>query len=197
MEITWTQSMAVLLQVATGIGLASCAGLRAFLPLFVAGIAGRLDIIPLTRHFEWLESWPALTVFGAAIVAEILGDKFPVVDNFLDAVQGFVKPIAGTIVMASVQTELSPLTAAVLGLIVGGTTAGAVHLGKAKLRLASTVTTVGTANPVLSVAEDAAALAGSVAAILVPLLVFLLLLLMVGAVWMVLRHRRRRAAVPG
>ena len=81
------------------------------------------------------------------MLAELLADKFPIVDHFLDAVQSFVKPVAGTILMASVLSELTPLQATVLGLIAGGTAAGAVHMGKAKLRLASSVTTAGHGQP--------------------------------------------------
>jgi len=179
-----------------GIGLASCAGLRAFLPLLVVGAAGRLDLIPLTRSFEWLESWPALTVFGIAVVSEFLADKFPVVDHFLDSVQVFVKPIVGTILMASVLTELTPLQATVLGVIGGGTTAGVVHLGKAKLRLASSVTTAGTANPVLSLVEDVGAFLGSIASLVVPLLMLFLLILFAILAVLAYRHWRRTRAIP-
>jgi len=196
MEPTLSQAAAVLWQIAMGIGLASCAGLRAFLPLLVVGAAGRLELIPLTRSFEWLESTPALIVFGIAVVTELLGDKFPVVDHFLDTLQTFVKPIAGTILMASVLTELSPLQAAVLGLIGGGTTAGVVHVGKAKLRLASSVTTAGVANPVLSVIEDAGALVGSIASLVVPLLMVFLLLVFAVVGILAFRHWRRTRAIP-
>jgi len=196
MEPTVSQAAAILWQVAMGIGLASCAGLRAFLPMLVVGTAGRLDLIPLTRSFEWLESTPALIVFGIAVVAELLADKFPVIDNFLDAAQVFVKPIAGTILMASVLTELSPLQATVLGLIGGGTTAGVVHVAKAKLRLASSVTTAGTANPLISLVEDAGALVGSIASLVVPLLVVVLLLVFAVAGFLAFRHWRRTRAVP-
>ena len=175
MEPTAHQAVTLVWQLAMGVSLAACAGLRAFLPLFVVGVAGRLELIPLTHRFEWLESWPALTVFGVAVVAELLADKFPVVDHFLDTLQTFVKPIAGTILAASVLAGLSPLLATVLGLVTGGTAAGAVHLGKAKLRLASSVTTAGIANPVISVIEDLGALVGSIGAILVPVLMLFLL----------------------
>ena len=196
MEPTVHQSLALLWQLAMGIGLASCAGLRAFLPLLVVGVAGRLDFIPLTRSFAWLESWPALIVFGVAVVSEFLADKFPVVDHFLDSIQVFVKPIAGTILMASVLTELSPLHATVLGLIGGGTVAGAVHLGKAKLRLASSATTAGAANPLLSLLEDVGAFVGSIAAIVVPLLMLFLLILFVLVAILAFRHWRRSRTVP-
>ena len=149
MEGSLAEAAALIVQIAMGLSLAACAGLRAFLPLFVVGVAGKFDLLPLLRSFEWLESWPALTVFGVAVVAELLGDKFPVIDNALDAIQIFVKPVAGVILMTCVLTELSPLQAAVLGLIAGSTAAGVVHVTKAKLRLASTATTAGIGNPFL------------------------------------------------
>ena len=56
---------------------------------------------------------------GTAVVAEILADKIPVVDHFLDGVGLFVKPVAGTLVLASTLSGTSPLAATVLGLILG------------------------------------------------------------------------------
>jgi hypothetical protein len=187
-------AVSLLWQIAMGIGLAACAGLRAFLPLLVVGVVGRLELIPLTRYFEWLASWPALVVFGVAVVVEILGDKFPVVNHFLDVMQSFVKPVAGTILAASVLAELSPLQATVLGLVAGGTSAGVVHVAKAKLRLAATLASAGIANPVLSVIEDLGAFVGSIAAIVVPLLMLFLLILFLILAILAFRHWRRRAA---
>jgi hypothetical protein len=197
MEGSLVQAVAVLVQVAMGLSLAACAGLRAFLPLFVVGVAGKLDLLPLLRSFEWLESWPALTVLGAAVLAELLGDKFPVVDNLLDTVQLFVKPVAGVILMTSVLTELSPLQAAVLGLIAGSTAAGAVHVTKAKLRLASTATTAGVGNPFLSLLEDAGALLGSVSALVVPVVMVLMLILAIVLAWLAISRWRRRSPSSG
>lgn len=189
METGLSQAGALLSQLAMGIGLAACAGLRAFLPLFVVGVAGRLDVIPLTQRFEWLASTPALLVFGVAVITELLADKFPVVDHFLDAVEIWVKPIAGTVLAASVLSELTPLQATVLGVFAGGTAAGTVHVAKAKLRLASTATTLGAGNPVLSFLEDVVAFVGSLTAIVVPLLILLLLLIALTlAVWWLLRR---------
>ena len=47
-------------------GLAASAGLRAFLPLLVVGLAGRLEVIGLGERFVWLSSTPALTVVQEA-----------------------------------------------------------------------------------------------------------------------------------
>lgn len=192
MESTALQVSIVLAQVASGIGLAACAGLRAFLPLFVVGLAGRAEWIPLTDKFEWLASTPALVVFGVAVVVEILADKFPVVDHFLDSIQAFVKPIAGAVLAASVLAELTPLQASVAGLVTGGAVAGTVHLTKANLRLVSSATTAGLANPVLSVVEDVGAFVGSVLALVVPVLLVLALAGALIGVWAFIRRRRRR-----
>ena len=200
MELSLHDGTALALQIATGIALAASAGLRAFLPLFVVGVAGRMDWIPLTSSFEWLAGWPALTVFGCAVLIEITGDKFPVIDHFLDSAQILIKPVAGTMLAASVLTELTPLQATALALIIGGGVAEGVHLAKAKTRVLSTVTTGGLGNPVLSVIEDVGAVLGSVAAIVAPLLAVLVLLTgVVFFAWLLhrwLRAGSRTPAVP-
>ena len=193
MESLWESWGSVLVHVSMGIGLASCAGLRAFLPLFVVGLAGRLDLVTLSGSFTWLESWAAIIVFGVAVLAEVLADKFPVVDNFLDTVQTFVKPIAGALVMATVVEDWTPLYATVFWIVMGGSSAGLVHVTKAKLRLVSTATTAGVGNPVLSVSEDVSALAGTVGSIAVPPLMVIVLAVGVVLAWIVLRRFRRRA----
>jgi hypothetical protein len=187
-----SQILIVVSQLAMGLSLAACAGLRAFLPLFAIGLAGRMDWIPLISHFEWLESTPSLIVFGAAVVAELLADKVPWFDNLLDIGQTFVKPIAGVMAVAAVLHELTPLQGAVLALVLGGGVAGAVHLGKAKVRLLSTVSTGGLANPAVSVIEEGGAWSLALAALVVPLIAAAILLLsLIAVVWFVRRRRVR------
>ena len=96
--------------------------------------------------------------------------------------------------MATAVSDLSPLAAAVLGLLVGGSVAGTVHLARAGLRVASTGMTGGVANPVLSVVEDGVSLAGTLVAVFAPLL---LLVLGAGALIVIRRWRRRRGRVTG
>ena len=186
----WGQGGIVLIHVSMGIGLAACAGLRAFLPLFVVALAGRLEFVTLSDSFAWLASWPAVIVFGAAVVVEVLSDKFPIVDNLLDSVQVFVKPIAGALVAATVVEDWAPLYVTVVAIIGGGLAAGLVHVAKAKVRLLSSATTAGLGNPVLSVSEDVGALAGSVVSLVVPQLVILILLLGAVLAWLMFQRRR-------
>jgi uncharacterized membrane protein len=182
------------LEVAMGISLAACAGLRTFLPLFVVGVAGRLEWLPLSHSFEWLSSWPALVIFGVAVVTEFLADKIPIVDHLLDLLQVVVKPAAGTVLVAALLTDLSPLQTTVLAILSGGTTSMVMHLTKAKLRLLSTATTAGFGNPVLSFAEDALSLVGSLLAIVVPFVALLVLALGLVVVILGVRRFTRRAA---
>lgn len=195
MEMSLHEGGLIVAHLLMGIGLAAVSGLRAFLPLFVVGAAGRMDWVPLSESFGWLQSTPALIVFGAAVLIELSADKFPIVDHALDAVQSLVKPLAGAFVMATVVADWAPLYVTVLSIVVGGSTAGVVHLAKAKLRLLSTVTTAGIGNPLLSASEDSVALVGSVGSILAPPLLLLgLLLLATGALIYLLTRARRRLA---
>ena len=184
-------------QLAMGFALAASAGLRAFLPIFVVGLLARQGYLELGASFEWMAGTPALTIFGSAVVFEILGDKFPAVDHALDAVGTIVKPVAGTLVAAALFTDLDPVIATALGLVAGGTTAATVHLLKAKTRLASTLFTAGFANPVLSFAEDGFAFFAIALAILVPVLAALAAIgLLALGVAIYRRQRRRRQAAP-
>jgi hypothetical protein len=183
--------MDIALQIATGLGLASCAGLRAFLPLFVAGAAARAGWLELGDAFAWLSSTPALVILGTATVAEILADKIPAVDHALDAAGTVVRPVAGALVLASTLGDASPLAAAVLGLILGAPAAGGLHLLKAKARLLTSATTLGAANPAQSAVEDALSATGCVLCVVLP---FLALLLLIVAAVLVLRRWRRAPA---
>jgi len=180
----------VVFQIAMGVSLAACAGFRAFTPLLVVGLAGRLDLIPLAERFDWLSSDAALIVLATAVIIETLADKVPVVDHSLDLAATLVRPVAGALVVASPLTGFDPLVATVVGVVLGSTVAGGVHLAKSKTRLASTVLTGASANPLLSVAEDAVSLGGSVLSIFLPLLAFLFVCLVAFVAHRFLRRRR-------
>ena len=181
-------------QVAMGIGLAAVTGLRAFLPMLVVALTAKLGWLPLAERFEWLGTWPAVVVFGVAVAVELVADKVPVVDHVLDTLQVWVKPIAGAILATAVLTDLAPLDATVLGIIAGGSTAGLVHIVKAKARLLSSVVTAGIANPILSLIEDGVALVGAIAAITVPFLLAAVIVLSVVMLIVLIRRRRLRAS---
>jgi uncharacterized membrane protein len=186
--------MDMLQQIFLGLALASAAGLRAFLPLLGLSLATHFGYVHLNEHFAWLGSGKALIVLAVAAVAEMLADKVPVVDHALDLLQTVIRPAAGALAMAGTQQHLDPMVGAVLGLILGGSLAGGLHAAKGGVRLASTVTTAGLANPLLSLAEDGTSLGLTVLALVSPLLGFLLALLIVFGAWQGWRRLSRRRA---
>jgi len=197
MSIDPSDALVFATQLAMGFALAACVGLRTFLPLLAAGLLARFGYVDLGDHFEWMSKTPALIVFGSAIAFEVLADKVPGLDHALHVVESFVKPVAGTLVAASLFTNLDPMTAVVLGLIGGGTIAGAVHVAKGTTRVASTALTGGLGNPVLSILDDILAVGGIVLAILAPIIAALIVLvLVVGAIRLLMKRRRRLAVDP-
>jgi hypothetical protein len=179
---------------ALAIALAACAGIRAWLPLLLAGILARADLLKLGDSFAFLGSNKALALFAVATVLEVLGDKIPAVDHALDALGTVLRPAAGSLLAASVMWKVSdPLLALALGVAVGAPAAMVPHAAKSVLRAASTTVTAGLANPVLSVLEDVLTLALFVLAVLVPVLVAASIAVL--AVLVLRRLQRRRATV--
>lgn len=190
----------LVVSIALGVSLAATCGLRAFLPLFVAGTFARFDVISLGETFAWLESTPALVALFVAVVAEVAGDKIPALDHALDAVQTPVRTVAGMVVAAAVAGDLPGWATALFAIVAGGGAAASVHTTKSLVRLGSSATTAGAANPFISLLEDAVALVASVLSVLlwiVAMVVAALVLLFVAlAIRTLIRKRReRRAAV--
>jgi hypothetical protein len=165
-------SVDLLQSVALGIALAACAGLRAWLPLFVVGLSVRFGVLPLGESFRFLGSNTALAVFLIATIVEMIADKIPVVDHALDSLSTFLKPVAGMVLAASVLwTVDDPIVALALGVMVGAPASLLPHTAKATVRGVLSPLTAGLAAPVLSVIEDIIAFGLVALAILTPLVV--------------------------
>jgi len=187
----------VLSCVALSVALAACAGLRACLPLFLAGALARVGLFSLGPSYSFLSSGRALVIIGIAAVLEILADKVPALDHALDLAGTVLRPAAGALLAASVFGRITdPLLSLGLGVIVGAPTALVPHAAKASLRAASTVATMGFANPILSVLEDFFTVALFTTAIVAPLLVLFFVLLCIGVVARRVARRPSAEAVP-
>jgi len=193
-----------MLELLTGAGLAAAAGLNAYIPLIVMGIAARLDWIQLPGGWTWLENEWVLAIIGLLLVIEIVADKVPAVDSVNDWIQTVVRPASGGIVFAG---GIGTSTVAVddpgtffssgawLPIVIGIVLALVVHLAKMAVRPIANLGTAGVAAPVLSTAEDGASLLMVVFALVAPVLVLIGLALMVlGFVLLVRAMRRRRRA---
>jgi hypothetical protein len=177
------------------IALAACAGLRAWLPLLMAGVLSRAGMLNLGTAFGFLSTNKALALFALATAIELIGDKIPAVDHALDALSTILRPAAGAMLAASVFGRITdPVESAALGLAVGAPVALVPHAGKTALRAASSALTAGLANPALSVAEDVATVALFLTAVLVPVAVAAALLLVAFLVVRRLLSRPRTGA---
>jgi hypothetical protein len=187
----------------TGFGLATAAGLNAYIPLLALGLLSRFtDLVTLPHGWAWLENGWVMTIVAALLVVEIVADKIPALDSINDAVQTFVRPTAGGIVFGSgtaAQTSAvaDPGAFAQSGqwipVAIGVVTALVVSLTKSTVRPAANVATAGMAAPVLSTVEDIFSVGLVFAAILVPVLVLVAVLVLV---WTVIRIVRRRGRKP-
>ena len=187
--------METVLSVCVGIGLSAACGFRIFVPLLVMSIASRTGHLTLAHGFDWISTDPALIAFSVATVVEILGYYIPWVDHVLDTVASPAAVIAGTIVTASMVSDMSPFLKWTLAVIAGGGAAGLVQGTTVLTRGASLASTAGLANPVVATMELGGAVITSVMAIIVPLLVLALLVLFLAIAGRKIYRRRARAQV--
>ncbi|CAA9590228.1 MAG: hypothetical protein AVDCRST_MAG18-4914 [uncultured Thermomicrobiales bacterium] len=180
----------------SGFGLAGAAGLNAYIPLLLLGIAGRAGYADLNAPYDVLSSPVGLGVLTVLLTIEVLADKVPGVDHVNDIINTVVRPAAGGALFLSSNGAgtINPVLAALLGLLV----AGGVHATKATARPLVTATTGGLGNPVVSIIEDLLSLFGALLAIFAPVLVVVFLLVLCLFLALIVRRRRaRRAATRG
>ena len=176
-----------------GLGLAASTGLRTFLPLLMLALAARFGWfgVELNQQMQWLHSDAAVAALGVAAAVEFTADKIPVVDNALSGVGLVVRPLAAALAAGSLFVGVDPLLAAVAGIMVGAPTALAFNAAQGGLRLASTATTGGLGNPVVSLFEDALAFLTALLALLAPVLVPVFLVILAVVVFRIARRLRR------
>jgi hypothetical protein len=110
-----------------------------------------------------------------------------------------IAPISGAVLFAGQTGDHTDLPA-IVAVLLGGGTAGVIHLGRTAVRAASTATTAGLGTPVLSLGEDLGSGALTAIAFLLPLVAFLLVVALLSAL-VVAVHRlpgglRARRAPP-
>jgi len=172
-------------------GLAAATGLNAYLPLLIVGLLARYThLIALKPPWDALTNPVVLVIVGVFLIIEFTVDKIPAIDSVNDIIQTVFRPAAGAVLFAAsgnVISNVSPVLAMICGLII----AGGVHTAKAATRPVVTAGSLGTANPIVSVAEDVVSGTTTVVAIIAPIA---LLALAVLVVYLYVRWRRRRKA---
>lgn len=191
------------MELLTGLGLATAAGLNAYIPLLALGLLARFtDLISLPHTWAWLENGWVMTIVAALLVVEIVADKVPALDTVNDTVQTFVRPTAGGIVFGSGTAAQTPAvtdpgafahSGQWIPIVVGVVVALVVSLTKSTVRPAANVATAGVAAPVLSTLEDGISVALVFLAILIPVVALVVIALLVWGFVKLLRRRKRRS----
>ena len=158
----------IIISIFLGVGLAAAVGFRVFLPLLILSLAGFYDYIPLNENWEWAGSLTAVITLGVATFVEIFGYYIPWFDNLLDTIAIPLAAVAGTAVMVATVGDMNPVITWALAIIAGGGTAVAIKGNASALRLTSTATTGGIANPVVATVETGTATVMSLASVFLP-----------------------------
>lgn len=192
-----------MLEVLTGAGLATAAGLNAYIPLLVVGLSARfLDWVQLPPAWAWLSNEWVMLIIGVLLVLEIVADKIPAVDSVNDIVQTIVRPTAGGILFGMGTTsETVAVTDPAsffasnqwVPVAIGVLLSLTVHVGKTMARPAANAASFGLAAPVLSTVEDGVSIVLTFFAIVLPILVIVGVIgVVLGGVALVRRARRRK-----
>lgn len=167
------------------LGASFAAGLNVYAAVATLGLLHRFDVVTLPPSLAVLAHPLVLTVALVLYVVEFFADKIPVVDHAWDVVHTFVRPPAAAVLAyAAIAGVPEPwrLAAALLA----GTVALASHGGKATTRVAVNASPEPFSNWVVSLVEDALAIALTWLAVTHPALaVALAVVLTVAAVWVV------------
>ncbi|MDY0126082.1 MAG: DUF4126 domain-containing protein [Anaerolineaceae bacterium] len=178
-------------------GLSASAGLNAYIPLLVVSLLAKFtSLIELAEPWNTLESWWVIGVLAVLGTVEMVADKVPVVDDVNDAIQTFIRPVAGAILFATSAktiTDVNPVLSMICGLLV----AGSVHAAKSLVaRPVIEASTAGVGVPVVSTIEDVLATIISVLSVALPILMVILVFMLIWWVsWFFQRRRKSREKI--
>jgi Domain of unknown function (DUF4126) len=173
-----------------GVGLASVAGVRAFVPLALYALFARLGFIVPPDLLGLQSDWTVVGVFSALAIVEIVLDKVRAIDPAFGYAMVVVRGLAGAALFATMFEPGALLDAsAVPGLVFGGAIATLVAVLKVIIRPSSSTSAAGVSTAFLSAIEDVVAVLGGVAGLFLP---FVPLLLVGYLLFFFNRIRKRR-----
>ena len=187
----YNAGMDILLAVGIGVGLASIAGVRAFLPLLLASVSLLLGLFEpsgaVSGSVGGLEGRAVgfIGAFAGLALLEIVLDKIRGVERVFNVVMVPLRAISGGLLAAAV----APAAGVVAWLAIGAVVAGVVALLKVVLRPPASAASSGVSTSFLSLIEDFVGLIGGALALFVP---FVPVLLVAFLLFFFSRIRKRR-----
>lgn len=180
--------MEILLTVGIGAGLASVAGVRAFLPLALVAIFSLSGFFALPGAAEPFADWPVIGGLLGLTVLEGVLDKVKKIERGLNLTLIPFRAASGAALFAAAMGA-GPDAEAVPGLVAGGLIAGAIASLKVSLRPPARIEASGVSAAFLSVSEDVVSLLGGAIGILIP---FVPMFLVGFLLFFYFRVRKRR-----
>ena len=156
--------MPALLALAGALGWAS--GFRLYAVVFLVGVMGAADLVPLPSGLHLLEHPVVLAVSGFMLLVEFFADKVPWVDSLWDSVNSVIRIPGGALLAAGVFGGDNAVWGMVAGLL-GGSLAATSFATKATARAAINTSPEPFSNLLASLFEDG---------------------LVVGIVWLATQH---------
>jgi hypothetical protein len=176
--------------VGLGVGLASVAGVRAFVPLALFSLFARLGFIVEPDILGVQSGWTVVLVLSALAVVEIMLDKVRALEPAFGYAMIPIRMVAGAVLFAAVYEPGVLFDAgAVPGLVAGGAIAGLVAGLEVIVRPSSRTSSAGVSTAFLSAMEDFVAVSGGVVGLFLP---FLPLLFVGFLLFFFNRIRKRR-----
>ena len=142
---------AQLIAIASVLGFAS--GIRLYLVLFVVGLTGYMQWVPLPAGLQLLAQPWVLGASALMMAIEFFADKIPALDSLWDAVHTLIRIPAGAALAAAILGGDSATWAAVAALL-GGSLAATSHFTKAGSRALINTSPEPFSNVAASTAED-------------------------------------------
>ncbi len=180
--------MEFVLALGLGIGLASVAGLRAFLLPAVFALFAALGMFDLSASGVAVNEWILFGGLAGLSVLEIVLDKIRAIERVFNWIMVPVRAASGALLVGLASAGGVSMDA-VPWLVAGGIVAGVVAVLKVLLRPPARDASSGVSTSFLSLIEDAVALVGGLIGTFVP---FLPVLLVAFLLFFFSRIRKRR-----
>ena len=121
--------MDMLQNIALAGGLSWASGFRLYATVFIAGLLGRLGVVPLPDGLHVLTDTWVLVIAGVLALGEFVADKVPAFDSVWDAIHTFIRVPAGALLAWGVFRDAGAGTQLAAALL-GGTLTSGTHLAK-------------------------------------------------------------------
>ncbi|MGH3089009.1 MAG: DUF4126 domain-containing protein [Rubrobacteraceae bacterium] len=158
-----------MLLIGIGVGLASVAGLRAFLPLAVAGLFALFGLFEIALPFGLIADPVVLAALFVLALVEGGLDKVSSIQRGVNLAMIPLRVISGAILFAAA-TGAGLYASAAPELVAGGVIAGVVAVLKVMLRPSGSASSAGVSQNSLSGFEDLVSFVGGAVAVFVPFL---------------------------